>query len=205
MLNHESKEISLFHFQSLSATARPRNALSDFLLECGRKSHTITGDGNCYFRAISHLLFGSEDNHLEIRTLLVRFINHNKTVFEKYLMQVNESTIQAHIKKLLRPSTWATQVEVLATASVFGISVYYCTPTSSGNFHWEVLKPLNDQLNQLTFLFPPELSETLTIPRHLELSLVHNHYDCVVSLKTGYLCSTPPQLYGPSTFMDLTS
>ncbi len=62
------------------------------LQQCGWMIHQVTGDGNCHFRAISFFLFGKEDYHDHVRTLLIRFENLNTQVFEGTLMPgVNKS------------------------------------------------------------------------------------------------------------------
>ena len=36
----------------------------------------ILGDGNCYFRALAFLVTGSQDGHIEFRTLITTYIAH---------------------------------------------------------------------------------------------------------------------------------
>ncbi len=100
----------------------------DVLQQWGRKVHQVTGGGNCYFRTISFFLFGKEDYHDHVQTLLFRFENLNVQAFEGTLIPgINESTLEAHVRKLCRPFTGATHTELMATATVFGIPVYFCT------------------------------------------------------------------------------
>lgn len=107
----------------------------------------------CYIRAISFCLFGTQDNHLEVRTLLIRFENLNKNVFEGRLIPgVNESTVMAHVKKLCRPFTWAANIEMMATATLFQVPVYECTQAPSGFYRWEIFKPL--QISNYQFKHP---------------------------------------------------
>ena len=52
--------------------------------------------------------------------------NLNKEIFSPYLISgLNKSTIEEHICHVSTPETWATHVEVLATASVFEVPVFY--------------------------------------------------------------------------------
>ena len=104
-------------------------------------------DGNCFFRSVSHqlLLFDSEEKHYDVRSLLVRFENLNKTSFSEYLMANNEPTFDAHIKKMLIPGTWPTQVEIYAASSFFQVPLYSIWYTSSTNYHWEVAKPIKKE------------------------------------------------------------
>ncbi len=174
--------------------------LPQFLRQCGRKLRDVTGDGSCFFRAISFELFGNKQFHEEVRTLITRFENLNTEVFRKKLMPgVNQATIEAHIKNLLRPFTWATHVEVMATATLFDVAVYYCTLDQSGSsYRWEVFEPIkvpNYQFKIPVLPFPEEILPNLHVPHHFEVSYTHNHYTCV---DTNEICTTPPLLCGPT-------
>ena len=57
---------------------------SEFLMQESRQIHPIMGDGNCLICSLSYLLFGNEDNHQQIRQLLVEFVTVNSHVLVKY-------------------------------------------------------------------------------------------------------------------------
>jgi len=120
---------------------------------------------------------------------------------------VNESTVTAHVKKLCRPFTWATHVEVMATATLFQVPVYECTQAPSGFYRWEIFKPLqisNYQFKHPEVPFPEELLPAVSIPPHFEISYTQNrHYDCVVTLEAGKACANPPQIRGTTSSIDL--
>lgn len=100
--------------------------LQRFLAGCGRKIKEINGDGNCFFRTLSHILLNTEEEHLSIRDLLVRFENLNSDVFEKMMTEVHKPTFREHINHIMRLGKWATHVEVLAAATYFQLPVYFC-------------------------------------------------------------------------------
>lgn len=104
----DNKEVKIIEEQ--------QESLSDFLYAFGRKTYVTQADGSCLFRAFSHQLFDSEDQHRFIRLLLQRFENLNKKVFSPFLMELNEKTIEAHIRKLDFPSVWGTHIEMLLTS-----------------------------------------------------------------------------------------
>lgn len=157
---------------------------------------SIKPDGNCFFRALSYQLFGTENEHVTIRTTLYRAEVLNKKIFEHHLM--NGLSIDQHLQALASPHSWATQVEVAAAASVFQIPVYYCKE-ENGLYRWNVVKPLTDKQQRPIVKCPilPELDEDITLmkPTHFELLYFPNsHYDAIVSATTGGVCATPPLL-----------
>ena len=62
------------------------------------------------------MLYGSDEFHLHIRTILVDFELLNPSAFEAYLFSSpTVSTIFEHAKRISCPSVWATQVELVVT------------------------------------------------------------------------------------------
>lgn len=142
-------------------------------------------DGHCFFRALSYQLFGTEDQHIIVRTTLYRTVALNKTIFEPHHM--NETSIEDHLKAMAS-NAWATQVEVAAAASAFNVPV--------------------DKQQRPTVKCPPLplMDEDITLlkPTHFELLYFHNsHYDAIVSVSTGQVCATPPPLCTSSSYIIL--
>ena len=103
--------------------------------------HRADPDGSCLFRSISHQLYSTQENHGFVRQL-VRFENLNKSKFAPFLMSVNEPTIEGHITKIGIPCTWGTHIEVLAIATLLGISVYVTRQSQNGWYYWDKIKHL---------------------------------------------------------------
>ena len=86
----------------------------------------IYGDGNCYFRSISHILSGVEKFHLEVRKAVCEFIK----VFDRHLKPfLRRGEGEAYIKdsNMTKTGTWATETEILATAKIMKRDVFtYC-------------------------------------------------------------------------------
>ena len=102
----------------------------------GRRVHCTTPDGNCFFRAVSIILHGSEDNHLHIRHCLVCSIAANARIFSPLVMQY--SNLDAHIKMMMQPCVWATQLETVALATYFQVPIYIFKESTG---QWECHKP----------------------------------------------------------------
>ena len=91
------------------------------------------GDGNCYFSTVSYLLTGSTLYHAKLKTILVdNMLNKlrnscNEFLKTKFVYQSsNYRNIQDWVNKrgMSRPGTWATDLEIFATALLFKIDIW---------------------------------------------------------------------------------
>ncbi|XP_062611086.1 uncharacterized protein LOC134272924 [Saccostrea cucullata] len=85
----------------------------------------IIGDGNCFFRAISFSLANSEDFHYVIRHAVCEHIMENKELFKPFLRDGVQS-VESHLSstQMSQGGTWATEVEIFATAHLLNIDIY---------------------------------------------------------------------------------
>ena len=77
----------------------------------------IYGDGNCYFRAISYILSGVENFHMEVRRAVCDFIE----VFDgdlKPFLKKGSGAAYIREKEMRSSGKWATETEILATAKI---------------------------------------------------------------------------------------
>ena len=59
-------------------------------------------------------------------------------------MEINEKTIEAHIRKLGIPSAWGTQIEMLAFATYFKTPIFIAQKVNASGVHnWKIVKPLS--------------------------------------------------------------
>ncbi|XP_062621669.1 uncharacterized protein LOC134283235, partial [Saccostrea cucullata] len=85
----------------------------------------IIGDGNCFFRAVSFSLANSEDFHYVIRNAVCEHIIENKELFQPFLRDGVES-VQSHLSstQMSQEGSWATEVEIYATAHLLNVDIY---------------------------------------------------------------------------------
>ncbi|XP_002733238.1 uncharacterized protein LOC100378309, partial [Saccoglossus kowalevskii] len=92
------------------------------------KTKTIKEDGNCFFRALSYALSGTENNHRKIRLAIVKHLKDNPTAFRSCLRSDYDSVenylLASRMKYL---TTWATEVEILAAADLLRTDIYTFT------------------------------------------------------------------------------
>ena len=85
---------------------------------------SITGDGNCYYRCISVAVTGNQDHHKSIRSAIVAFLLGSIEVQMLHLpenLSVDEYVKENKVDEL---GTWATEVEIAATAGLLQTNIY---------------------------------------------------------------------------------
>ena len=82
----------------------------------------IRGDGNCFYRSISHIITGSEDQHLAVRKAVV---NHMR-IMGNVLTGDSTVDIETYINnsRVERDGTWAVEVNIYATSHLLKVYIY---------------------------------------------------------------------------------
>ncbi|XP_062618494.1 uncharacterized protein LOC134280069 [Saccostrea cucullata] len=90
-----------------------------------RVEKEIIGDGNCFFRAVSYSLTNSEDFHDIMRIAVCEHMMGNKELFKPFLKDGIQS-VESHMSstQMSQEGTWATEVEIFATAHLLNIDLY---------------------------------------------------------------------------------
>ena len=175
------------NLENLLHCATLTNDADVYLSQQQRKRKSIQADGNCLFRALSHLAYGIEDKHATFRESLIKFILNNRPAFEKYIMT---GSFEEHVKAL-SDGAWGTQVELFATASYYQLPVYVCSPhPQTDKYRWLVFQPVDS--SDLLF----DEKQTLHQPNNSHVELCHtwgDHFDCVLNLHDAFPL-TPPHL-----------
>lgn len=117
----------------------------------------------------------------------------NKSDFSPFFIPGTISkTFEEHCKQVWVAGTWATELEVVAAATVFGVPIYFMI-RSGKEFKWNVIKPL--KYPHLRYPELPEVDATLQLlkPNHFEIFYYENvHYDAIVSADTAKVCLDQP-------------
>ncbi|XP_078596399.1 uncharacterized protein LOC144873191 isoform X1 [Branchiostoma floridae x Branchiostoma japonicum] len=110
----------------------------------------IIGDGNCFYRAISYLICGTQDYHDVLRQRTVEYMStlsedvyrpwlafeHPEKTMDQYLSRDGRSMQNRHPAD---PRAWATQVEINAMSSLLGRRIFVYGKHGF-NFKWEWMK-----------------------------------------------------------------
>ena len=163
----------------------------------GRKRHSIIGDGNCLFRALAYIVYGTEDLHAKMRSLLVDFVSKNQPLFQPLVIS---GKLEEHIQYMLHSRQWGTQVELQAASTLFQMDLYTLRQSpQTHEYGWTRYKP-----HEATNLqFPTEnYPRTLNAMDHMELCHTGGcHFDCIVDEENLFplVC---PRLPGSHIYID---
>ena len=106
-------------------------------------------------------------------------------------------TLEEHIDSMQHTRIWGTQVELLASASLFEMEVFVLTDSFGGSsstlgYRWMKYSPIDCQ--KLSFPPADERPSALDNIHHLELFHSFSHFDCVVGVDDGTLPLATPVL-----------
>ncbi len=90
------------------------SVLTTRLARIGRKPVNIVGDGNCFFRSVSHQLYGTEDHHPQIRALAIQHLINCPEHFVEY--NTDQSWLQ-YLQNMSTLGTWADHIIIQAVAN----------------------------------------------------------------------------------------
>ncbi|XP_026187397.1 uncharacterized protein LOC113145179 [Mastacembelus armatus] len=123
----------------------------------------IVADGNCFFRAISQAVSGTQKNHRKIRLAIVKELEKNAPQYQS-LLREGYSSMSEYINKsnMRRVNTWATEIEIQATANYLGVDLFTFL-----NGRWIKYSCCNNLLS----------SHAIYLENH------GNHYETVVCVK----------------------
>ncbi|KAL8575990.1 hypothetical protein ACOMHN_052008 [Nucella lapillus] len=110
------------------------------LADTGRQVDYIRGDGNCFFRALSKELYGSEDFHTDWREAVCDLIESHPCVFSPF---VDGGCVSKHLHLMRQLGSWATSCEIYGAATLLRREVYVLAPSHSGQkeYNWLLFRP----------------------------------------------------------------
>ena len=117
-------------FSQICPQDPPQQAIAS-LSARDRKVKPISRDGNCLFRVLAFVLYGSEMCHEKVRELLVQFVSQNQDSFTPYI----DGDFERYLSHMRCTRVWGTAVEILATASLLQIPVFTLI-SSMNTYKW---------------------------------------------------------------------
>ena len=165
--NHVFKEKQKSFLKNIIENKIRTSKLSSFTIQeqlatIGCKEFGVYGDGNCFFRAISHQLYNDENQYSYIRCTTTDYLNLCINDFAQFIDKDIDPTIEHYINRMKDDGTYADHLVILATAAYLNRDII---------IHEKDKKPL---------LIPG--SDSLTLQQfHVLYNPHRQHYDSVIS------------------------
>ncbi|XP_041461153.1 OTU domain-containing protein 4-like [Lytechinus variegatus] len=140
-------------------------------LEQPKDVKDIEDDGNCFYRAISFALTGSEEYHLIIRQAILTHLIENEDRFVGFL-RMGYSSISHYVSNNIieESGTWATEMEIVVLANLIETDIYVY---DEDRLKWSLFSGKNVQIGKETTTNGVYLRNTHGI-----------HYDVVMSVQS---------------------
>lgn len=89
------------------------------------RTEKIVGDGNCFVRAISHAVSGTQKYHRKPRRAVVKHLRGNVSEY-KNMLRTNFSSIEEYlsVSRMQYVGSLATELEIEAVANYLGVNVF---------------------------------------------------------------------------------
>jgi hypothetical protein len=88
-------------------------------------------DGNCFFRAISYCISGTQNNHYKVREQIVNELRTNEALFMPIIEERYGNQIEQYIQEegMDKPGVgWGTHTEIIAASKLFNINIHVFMP-----------------------------------------------------------------------------
>ena len=107
------------------------------------KTRLTRGDGNCFFRAVSNIFTGFEDQHVAVRQKICKFIKdpRNIDLLRGHLGNYQSGAAYVKAKSMDQERVWASDVEIVAAAAISRQDIAVYTErdqfgSRAGNWEW---------------------------------------------------------------------
>ena len=113
MQNHSST-------MQLISPISSENLMQSRLGELGLQSIDVGGAGDCFFRSVSHQLYGNSNHHMHIRTAGVQFMRDNP---ERIIESNIENSWLRYLNNMCIQGTWADALIIQAVEDALNVTI----------------------------------------------------------------------------------
>ncbi|KAK3108576.1 hypothetical protein FSP39_011066 [Pinctada imbricata] len=136
----------------------------------------VRGDGNCFYRCVSLHLYGTDENHKEIRADIAKEIQTNPSFFKRYV----DIDIDKHVENTRRSDgsieSYATEAELIACSKLFDIDIHVTSDIDNPVWHRYSVNDVCSHSNCLLLHYQSNhfnylRSQKCTCSRHREMPM----------------------------------
>ncbi|XP_038066365.1 uncharacterized protein LOC119736418 [Patiria miniata] len=125
-LSHDQKKL-LCNKLGITIVNLQSNIVTEVSDKIGRPDciRNIKGDGNCFFRAISFAISGTEANHMRLRMATVNHLLKHASQY-KGLLREGFTDVEEYVRRarMFCSGKWATEVEIMAAGHMLETDIY---------------------------------------------------------------------------------
>ena len=89
------------------------------------KNDTIVADGNCFFRAVSQAVCGTQKHHKKIRSSVFKQLQQHVGAYDSVMRSEYTSMSEyLSISRMKYVGSWATEIEIQAAADCLGVNIF---------------------------------------------------------------------------------
>lgn len=113
------------------------------LSQIGLRPVDVIGDGNCFFRSVSHQLYGTEARHSQIRAHAIQHLIMHP---EHFIESNTEQSWLHYLQSMYREGTWADHMIIQALANCQNLAIHI-TETALNFSESTIVHPVCSSLN----------------------------------------------------------
>ena len=117
--------------ETAQTVCRAREAFDVMLLSYGMKRVSVFGDGNCGYRAVSFLLFGTQGHHSYLRLLVCEVMLKDPNYWQKEMAYTDRKDFLDRVEQISKEYESTERGELRAISNIFQIGVEIFTPCGS--------------------------------------------------------------------------
>lgn len=118
--------------ESIALMAGGASLLQQRLRYAGLEQVEMVGDGNCQFRALSHQLYNSQEEHAYVRHTVCKRMRECSDFFSIYFESLGE--FETFMRRMSTERTWGDELTLRAAADAFHVTIHVIT-TERQNWH----------------------------------------------------------------------
>jgi len=129
--------------------------LRERLAQYNLASLDVGGDGNCFFKTISHKLFGNSIYHLQIRSDGIQYLREHP---ERFIESNTENSWLEYLNNMSTQGTWADNIIIQAVADALNLKINIIE-TADNFTEITVIQPIESHVTLPTSIFIGHLDE----------------------------------------------
>ena len=136
--------------QNNSPTRLSSNVVLQQRLRCFQlRPFDVGGDGDCFFRAVSHQLYGNPERHFEVRAAGIAYMRDNP---ERFIESNTEISWLEYLNNMSMQGTWGDAMIIQAVADQLKLKITIAERTHEGFREYSIIQPVSST-QQLTHVY----------------------------------------------------